>query len=596
MEKYIPDTSVIINGRFYEFIKDKNDFMIIIPEAVISEIEAQANRGLMIGFTAMSELEKIMKLAKDSNIEVSFSGKRPEKWQIERAKSGEIDNLIRAIALDTEGTLITSDFIQYSIAKLRGIKSIFFEIERTITSKIEDFFDSGTMSVHLKTDSIPIAKKGRPGNIELVKLRKEPISDQELNDIAKDIIERARTDKFSLIDLDLKGATVIQLREYRIVITRPPFSEVSEITAVKPTVKLMIEDYNIDDKLFSRLKKRAEGILISGAPGAGKSTFVQALAEMYLYENKVVKTMEKPRDLLLSSEITRYTALEGDMEKTGDILLLVRPDYTIFDEMRTSYDFKIYADLRMAGVGMVGVAHASRAIDAVQRLIGRVELGVIPQLVDTIIHIENGKIAKVYIIEYTVKVPTGMLEQDLARPVINVLDFYTGKLEYEIYTYGEQVVVVPVQERKNKVLTLAEKELEKELKTIIPDEKFKVEIVGESQIRLYVREDFIPVIIGKKGKNVNYLEDLFGLHIEVKGMKIEGKKCKLLVQKKKDHIYLYAGEDFKDLSGQILAENEYLFTAKSSKEGTIKVRENTDNAKLIISKLKDGKELYFEAI
>lgn len=596
MEKYIPDTSVIINGRFYEFIKDKNDFMIIIPEAVISEIEAQANRGLMIGFTAMSELEKIMKLAKDSDLEVSFYGKRPEKWQIDRAKSGEIDNIIRAIALDTEGTLITSDFIQYSIAKLRGIKSIFFEVERTITSKIEDFFDSGTMSVHIKTDTVPIAKKGKPGNVELVKLRKEPISEQELNDIARDIIERARTDKFSLIDLDLKGATVIQLREYRIVITRPPFSEVLEITAVKPTVKLMIEDYNIDDKLFSRLKKRAEGILISGAPGAGKSTFVQALAEMYLYENKVVKTMEKPRDLLLSKEITRYTALEGDMEKTGDILLLVRPDYTIFDEMRTSYDFKVYADLRMAGVGMVGVAHASRAIDAVQRLIGRVELGVIPQLVDTIIHIENGKIAKVNIIEYVVKVPTGMLEQDLARPVINVLDFYTDKLEYEIYTYGEQVVVVPVQERKNKVLALAEKELERELKTVIPDEKFKVEIVGESQIKLYVREDFIPAIIGKNGKNVNYLEDLLGLHIEVKSMKIEGKKCKLLVQKKKDHIYLYAGEDFKDLSGQIFAENEYLFTAKSSKEGTIKVRENTDNANLIVSKLKEGKELYFEAI
>ncbi|MGC9192534.1 MAG: PINc/VapC family ATPase [Thermoplasmata archaeon] len=596
MEKYIPDTSVIINGRFYEFIRDKRDIMLIIPEAVISEIEAQANRGLMIGFTAISELEKIMNFAEDSNIEISFYGKRPDKWQIEKAKSGEIDNIIRTIALETEGTLLTSDFIQYSIAKLRGVNAIFFEVEKTVTSKIEDFFDSGTMSVHLKTGTIPIAKKGKPGNTELVKLRKEPMSEQELNDIARDIIERARTDKSSLIDLDLKGATVIQLRDYRIVITRPPFSEASEITAVKPTVKLMIEDYNIDDKLFSRLKKRAEGILVSGAPGAGKSTFVQALAEMYLFENKVVKTMEKPRDLLLSNEITRYTALEGDMEKTGDILLLVRPDYTIFDEMRTSYDFKIYADLRMAGVGMVGVAHASRAIDAVQRLIGRVELGVIPQLVDTIIHIENGKIGKVYIIEYKVKVPTGMLEQDLARPVIDVLDFYTDKLEYEIYTYGEQIVVVPVEERKNKVLSLAEKEVERQLKTVMPDEKFKVEIVGESQIKLYVREDYIPAVIGKNGKNVNYLEDLLGLHIEVKGMKVEGKKCKLLVQKKKNHIYLYAGEDFKDLSGQIFAEDEYLFTAKCSKEGTIKVRENTDNANLIITKLKDGKELYFETI
>ena len=43
--------------------------------------------------------------------------------------------------------------------------------------------------------------------------------------------------------------------------------------------------------------------------------------------------MEKPRDLELIREITQYSSLEGSMEKTGDILLLVRADYTVFDEM-----------------------------------------------------------------------------------------------------------------------------------------------------------------------------------------------------------------------------------------------------------------------
>ena len=37
-----------------------------------------------------------------------------------------------------------------------------------------------------------------------------------------------------------------------------------------------------------------------------------------------------------------------------------------------------------------------------------------------------------------------MTEQDLARPVITIADFETGKVEYEIYTYGEQVVVIPI--------------------------------------------------------------------------------------------------------------------------------------------------------
>lgn len=160
--------------------------------------------------------------------------------------------------------------------------------------------------------------------------------------------------------------------------------------------------------------------------------------------NSVVKTMESPRDLQVSDEITQYAPLERDMQKTADILLLVRPDFTIYDEMRKTKDFKIFADMRLAGVGMIGVVHATRPIDAIQRVIGRVELGMIPSIIDTTIFIKDGKVETVYDISLTVKVPTGMTEEDLARPVIEVRDFETNELVYEIYTYGEQTVVMDV--------------------------------------------------------------------------------------------------------------------------------------------------------
>lgn len=102
----------------------------------------------------------------------------------------------------------------------------------------------------------------------------------------------------------------------------------------------------------------------------------------------------------MQPEITQYTSLEGDMAKTGDILLLVRPDFTVFDEMRVTNDFKIYADMRLAGVGMVGVVHATKPIDAIQRFIGRIELGIIPQLIDTIIFIKNGEVNQVLDLEF----------------------------------------------------------------------------------------------------------------------------------------------------------------------------------------------------
>jgi hypothetical protein len=75
----------------------------------------------------------------------------------------------------------------------------------------------------------------------------------------------------------------------------------------------------------------------------------------------------------LPEAITQYAPLDGKMENTADILLLVRPDYTIYDELRKTPDFMVFSDMRLAGVGMIGVVHATRAIDAVQRFIGRIE-------------------------------------------------------------------------------------------------------------------------------------------------------------------------------------------------------------------------------
>ena len=263
--------------------------------------------------------------------------------------------------------------------------------------------------------------------------------------MAREIVERAKSDFKSFIEIEMEGATVVQFREYRISIARPPFSDGFEITAVRPITRVSLADYKLPDKLIARLRDTAKGVLISGSPGAGKSTFAQAVADFYSKDlRSIVKTMESPRDLQVGNEITQYAPIEKDMQKTADILLLVRPDYTIYDELRKSKDFRIFADMRLAGVGMIGVVHATRAIDAIQRIIGRVELGVIPSVVDTTIFIDEGKVKAIYDVKMTVKVPTGMTEADLARPLIEIRDFGTGELVNEIYTYGEQTIVMDV--------------------------------------------------------------------------------------------------------------------------------------------------------
>ena len=74
------------------------------------------------------------------------------------------------------------------------------------------------------------------------------------------------------IEISRKGATVAQLGAFRVAITRPPFSESIEITIVSPIVKLSLSDYDISDKFMQRLSLNAEGIIIAGSPGSGKST------------------------------------------------------------------------------------------------------------------------------------------------------------------------------------------------------------------------------------------------------------------------------------------------------------------------------------
>ena len=71
-------------------------------------------------------------------------------------------------------------------------------------------------------------------------------------------------------------------------------------------------------------------------------------------------------------------------------------------------------------------------------------MGIIPQVIDTVIYIEKGAIAEIYNLQLTVKVPEGMESEDLARPVIIVTSFLSKQVEYEIYTFGEQIVVMPL--------------------------------------------------------------------------------------------------------------------------------------------------------
>jgi ATPase len=523
----VPDTSVVVDGRVSERAEEFAGATIVVPEAVVGELEAQANDGRETGWEGLAELQRLVDMDADGELAVEYVGRRPDAIERRDADEGEIDALIRAIAKDRDATLLTSDDVQSEVARAKGIDVDYIEPvvrDREVTGlAIERYFDEGTMSVHLKTDVRPMAKRGAIGDMHYETIDDEPLAESDLAEFAADIETAAAASPDGFVELDEPGMTIVQFRTYRIAIARPPFADGFEITAVRPIVKTDLDDYESADELRERLLERQRGVLISGAPGAGKSTFAQAVAEFLADADFAVKTMEKPRDLQVAADITQYTELGGSMAKTADSLLMVRPDYTIYDEVRKTSDFEVFADMRLAGVGMVGVVHATRAIDALQRLIGRVELGLIPQVVDTVVYIEAGEVAKVYDVTTEVKVPEGLMEEDLARPVILVRDFETGTPEYEIYTFNRQVVTVPLGEdeagsgpgSESGVDRIAKQEIEREIRSIAQGH-VEVELRGSDRAVVWVEESDISGVIGKGGGRISDVEGRLGIDIDVR--------------------------------------------------------------------------------
>jgi len=614
-ENVVPDTSVVIGGRVSRLIEEGylEGKKILVPKAVVAELEYQANRGRETGFAGLQELQELQRLAEEGLVEVELVGERPGLEEIRLARSGEIDAMIRKVAEEHDATLITSDKVQAETAKAEGIPVVYIEpIVRVDETEIERMMPDNAMSLHLKENVPPMAKVGRPGEWRLVELRPEPCDREELERWAREVIEKAHADEKSFVEIDRGGATVVQLRDMRISIARPPFSDGWEITAVRPVVKVSLDDYDLSKELKKRLKEKAEGILVAGPPGSGKSTFCAALAEFYADQGKVVKTMESPRDLQVSDRVTQYAPLDGDMEKTADILLLVRPDYTIYDEVRKTRDFEIFADMRLAGVGMIGVVHATRPIDAIQRLIGRVDLGMVPQVVDTVIFIKDGEIKKVYEVDLKVKVPTGMTEEDLARPVVEVRDFGTGELEYEIYTYGEEIFVVPVKEAETKEETaterLAAKVLENEVRRFVGSAPVEIEVRGSRAV-VRVPEHIVPMVIGKKGRNVEDIEARTGLKIKVeplergpevgapeeaegKVVEVEsGEEFPMRIVEDGEYVRLSLGDRFSGRPVKIFVDGDYLFTATVGNSGEIRVNKDTSVGERLVEALRKGAEI-----
>jgi ATPase len=617
---------------------------IIVPEAVIAELEAQANNGREIGFSGLNELQQLCKMAEEKTIELKFSGIRPTLEQVKLASGGEIDAMIRSIAIDNKARFITSDFVQAEVARAKGLDVIYLkpQVGDFGPLGIDQFFDEHTIAVYLKERVAPSAKKGSINDMKLVKIREQPTSEYELRAMAQEILERAKRDPDGFIEVEKRGITVVQIGSMRIAIARRPFSDGMEITAVRPIVDVTLKDYVKADLITRRITSEKRGMIIVGSPGSGKTTLAQSIATFLSDSGFVVKTMEAPRELQVPDQITQYTMLDGSMANTADVLLLVRPDFVIFDELRKNEDFNVFADMRLAGLGMVGVIHANGVQDAVQRFSDRVDFSVLSQIVNTIIFVKQGVITKIYDVGFTIKVPEGMANEMHIRPVTIVTDHETGELVIDVFRYDGETIVMPMTAVTSSSKTtpqlphvqnigvsvapvgnirspvtlqdagvkkesderpgwkLMEKEIQREIGRYT--EGFvNVQMISDTKAIVYIDDTDVPAAIGKGGKNVSAIVNKIGIGIDIKPrsdferQQIQPQKSEgefnlgggIKIQTDKKQLTIVAS----DQSGKIVdvfAGKEYLFTATVNESGEIHLAKNSSIAQEMIRRYQNG--------
>ena len=649
----VPDTSVLIDGRITSMIKagEYKGATIIVPEAVIAELEAQANNGREIGFSGLNELQSLCKMAEEKTIELKFSGIRPTLEQVKLASGGEIDAMIRGIAIENAARFITSDNVQAEVARAKGLDVIYLKPQITdfVPLGIDQFFDEHTIAVYLKERVPPAAKKGTINDMKLVKIRDQPCSEYELRNLAQEILERAKRDPDGFIEVEKRGITVVQIGSLRIAIARRPFSDGMEITAVRPIVDITLDNYAKSDVIKKRIVSNQRGLIIAGSPGAGKTTLAQGIATYLSDAGYVVKTMEAPRELQVPDQITQYTTLDGSMANTADVLLLVRPDFVIFDELRKNEDFTVFADMRLAGLGMVGVIHANSVQDALQRFSDREDFSVLSQIINTIVFLEKGVVTKIYDVGFTIKVPEGMGNEMHIRPVTTVTESETGKLVLDVFRYDGQTIVMPVLEstaaapaarstpapqatsisqpvfpvnKPGSSLSsipdatpkaptderpgwkLAEKEIQREIGRYT-DGAVDVDMISDTKAVVYIDDKDVPAAIGKGGKNISAIVNKIGIGIDIKPRSEFDRQIQVTPQKAEGEFSVGSGikiqTDKKQLvivapeqSGKIVdvfAGKEYLFTATVNETGEISLAKNSSIAQEMIRRYQNNENI-----
>ena len=181
-----------------------------------------------------------------------------------------------------------------------------------------------------------------------------------------------------------------------------------------------------------------------------------------------------------------------------------------------------------------------------------------------------------------------MTEQDLARPVVEIKDFFTKETEYEIYSYGEENIIIPLEninkksENSNRINKLAESKIKEVIKRFDPHAE--INIISNDKVKILVNKEVIPKIIGRGGSTISEIEKILGIKIDVEAkISAIGDQMQFSVTESGAHIYLIVDENLIGKKINLFLNDELLLSNLIGKKARLKIDKKSEQGRKILN-------------
>ncbi|HXW03399.1 MAG TPA: KH domain-containing protein, partial [Nitrosarchaeum sp.] len=171
-----------------------------------------------------------------------------------------------------------------------------------------------------------------------------------------------------------------------------------------------------------------------------------------------------------------------------------------------------------------------------------------------------------------------------------IRNFADHVLEHEIYTFGEENVIVPVSKKVQKVgiEKLAEDKIRELFRKYDP--RVEVEILSDNRAKILVDKQSMASIIGKGGSNISEIEKVLKIHIDVVEKTNSNRyestnssnEISFHFSESKSGLVLTVGREYSSMHADIYVHDNYVTSVRIGKKGEITIPKRSEASRTLM--------------